>query len=77
MAWMADVVPTKLRATGQVLFSTTIGLGSMIGLTLAGVLYDATGGAAVLYRLAGIVELLPLAIVLLFMRGKAPMRATG
>jgi PPP family 3-phenylpropionic acid transporter len=77
MAWMADAVPSKLRATGQVLFSTTIGLGSMIGLGLAGRLYDATGGASVLYRLAGVVELLPLVLVLVFMRGKAASPASG
>ena len=68
MAWLADTVPSKLRATGQVLFTTAIGVGSLTALTLAGVLYDATGGAGVLYRLAGIVELLPLAIVILFLR---------
>jgi PPP family 3-phenylpropionic acid transporter len=64
MAWIADCVPPKLRATGQVLFTTVLGLGSMSGLLIAGPLYDATGGASTAFRLAGIVELVPLALVL-------------
>jgi len=66
MAWIAECVPPKLRASGQVLFTTVIGLGSMTGLLVAGPLYDATGGASAAFRLAGIVELVPLALVLLF-----------
>ena len=66
MAWIADCVPPKLRATGQVMFSTVIGVGSTGGLLLAGALYDATGGAGTSFTLAGVVELLPLALVLLF-----------
>jgi MFS transporter, PPP family, 3-phenylpropionic acid transporter len=68
MAWIADCVPAKLRATGQVLFTTVIGVGSMSALLLAGTLYDATGGAGTAFSLAGFLELLALAIVLLSLR---------
>jgi len=65
MAWIADCVPPKLRATGQVMFTTVIGVGSTSGLLVAGALYDATGGAGSAFTLAGVVELIPLALVLL------------
>jgi len=68
MAWIADCVPSKLRATGQVLFTTVTGLGSMSGLLVAGALYDATGGAGLAFDLAGVLDLVPLALVLLFLR---------
>jgi PPP family 3-phenylpropionic acid transporter len=68
MAWMVDCVPSKLRATGQVLFTTVTGIGSMTGLLIAGALYDATGGANLAFNLAGILDLVPLALVLLFLR---------
>jgi PPP family 3-phenylpropionic acid transporter len=70
MAWIADCVPSKLRATGQVLFTTVIGVGSTIGLLLAGKLYDATGSASMAFQMAGIIELLPLALVLLSLRSR-------
>ncbi|HEX7599919.1 MAG TPA: MFS transporter [Polyangia bacterium] len=69
MAWIGGCVPPRLRATGQVLFSTTLGVGSMVGLLATGALYDATGGAGIAFTLAGLLELLPLAWVLI-MRGK-------
>jgi PPP family 3-phenylpropionic acid transporter len=69
MAWIGACVPSKLRATGQVLFSTTMGVGSMVGLLVTGAIYDATGGAGSAFTLAGLVELVPLALVLL-MRAK-------
>jgi PPP family 3-phenylpropionic acid transporter len=65
MAWIADCVPAKLRATGQVMFSMVLGAGSTLGLLLAGALYDAAGGADTVFTLASVVELLPLALVLL------------
>jgi len=71
MAWIADCVPARLRATGQVLFTTVTGFGSMTGLLLVGPLYDATGGAGLAFTLAGIVELVPLSVLLLSLRGKA------
>ena len=64
MAWIGDCIPSKLRATGQVLFSTTLGVGAMVGLLSVGALYDATGGAGASFFLAGVLELIPIAIVL-------------
>jgi MFS transporter, PPP family, 3-phenylpropionic acid transporter len=64
MAWLADTVPASLRATGQVLFSTATGVGSLIALLLAGALYDFTGGAGTAFALAGALELVPLVLVL-------------
>jgi len=78
MAWIGDCVPSKLRATGQVVFTTVTGLGSMTGLLLVGALYDATGGADLAFTLAGVLELAPLAIVLLAARARnhSPAPAT-
>jgi PPP family 3-phenylpropionic acid transporter len=64
VAWVGECVPPKLRATGQVLFSTTLGLGAIVGLLSAGALYDVTGGADTSFLLASILELVPLALVL-------------
>jgi MFS transporter, PPP family, 3-phenylpropionic acid transporter len=64
MAWVGECVPPKLRATGQVLLSTTLGLGAIVGLLSAGALYDVTGGAGTSFLLAGIIELVPLALAL-------------
>jgi PPP family 3-phenylpropionic acid transporter len=71
MAWIADTVPRKLRATGQVVFTTVTGVGSMTGLLLTGALYDRSGGAGLAFMLAGVVELLPLALVLVCGRARA------
>ena len=68
IAWIAECVPPPLRATGQVLFSTTLGLGALVGFPLVGALYDATGGATVAFIAAGIIELLPLVLILLYRR---------
>lgn len=68
IAWIAECVPAPLRATGQVLFSTTLGLGAIVGFPLAGALYDVSGGASVPFAAAGIVELLPLGLVLFYRR---------
>jgi len=68
LAWIAECVPFSLRATGQVLFSTTLGLGAIVGFPLAGTLYDASGGASVPFAVAGFVELLPLGLVLFYRR---------
>lgn len=77
MAWIADCVPSKLRATGQVLFMTMIGFGSMSGLLVAGRLYDATGGADFAFKLAALVDLVPLALALLFLRRHDSETATA
>jgi PPP family 3-phenylpropionic acid transporter len=68
MAWIADCVPSKLRATGQVVFTTATGLGSMLGYLIVGRLYDTSGGAGLPFALAGVLELVPLALVLLAQR---------
>jgi PPP family 3-phenylpropionic acid transporter len=68
MAWIAECVPTKLRATGQVLFTTATGLGSMIGYLVTGRLYDVWGGAGLAFALAGALELVPLALVVFAQR---------
>lgn len=72
MAWIADCVPSKLRATGQVLFTTATGLGSMLGYLIVGRLYDAWGGAGLPFALAGALELVPLVLVLLARRRAGP-----
>jgi MFS transporter, PPP family, 3-phenylpropionic acid transporter len=64
MAWIAECVPSKLRATGQVLFTTATGLGSMLGYLIVGRIYDASGGAGLPFALAGVLELVPLALVM-------------
>jgi PPP family 3-phenylpropionic acid transporter len=77
MAWIADCVPTKLRATGQVLFTTVTGLGSLSGLLTTGMIYDATRGADLAFVLAGVVDLVPLALLLLVARRPAQQRTSG
>jgi len=68
LAWIAECVPPPLRATGQVLFSTLLGLGAIVGFPLVGAIYDATHGASAAFAAAGVVELLPLGLVLLYPR---------
>lgn len=72
MAWLADCVPSKVRATGQVVFAMVIGLGSAGGLLLAGALYDATHGADAAFVMSGVAELVPLALLLI----ARPLRKT-
>lgn len=64
IAWIAECVPPPLRATGQALFATTLGLGAVVGFPLVGALYDATGGAGAAFAAAGVLELVPLGLVL-------------
>jgi PPP family 3-phenylpropionic acid transporter len=74
MAWLAECVPGKLRATGQVLFGMVIGLGGLVSLPLAGALYDATGGASAAFACAGALDLVPLGLLLFSQRaGAAPL----
>jgi MFS transporter, PPP family, 3-phenylpropionic acid transporter len=64
MAWIGECVPSKLRATGQMLFSTTLGLGAMVGFPAVGALYDATHGAGSSFCVAGALEVAPIVLVL-------------
>jgi MFS transporter, PPP family, 3-phenylpropionic acid transporter len=63
---MQRVVPVRLRATGQALFSALVfGLGNAAGYALSGAGYDRYGSAAPLYARAAAVEVLPLLLLLL------------
>lgn len=68
MAWVGQCVPSPLRATGQMLFSTTLGIGAMLGLLSVGWLYDVSGGAGSAFLAAGLLELVPLAAVCAYWR---------
>jgi PPP family 3-phenylpropionic acid transporter len=62
MRAMSALVPERLRATGQALYSAVVfGGGNAIGYQLAGLGYDALGGVGPLFARAAVVELLPLA----------------
>jgi len=68
MTWIGECVPPRVRATGQVVFSSTLALGKIAGVLGTGVLYDATGGAGAAFSLAGVVELAPLGIAVWYWR---------
>jgi PPP family 3-phenylpropionic acid transporter len=75
MRALADVVPPRLRATGQAVFTGVVfGGANAVGYALAGVGYDRFGGAAPLFAWAAAVELLSLA-ALLWPRARAPAPA--
>jgi PPP family 3-phenylpropionic acid transporter len=76
MRALADVVPTRLRATGQAVFTGVVfGGANAVGYALAGVGYDRFGGAAPLFAWAGAVELVSLAVLLAARgRGGPPRR---
>jgi MFS family permease len=64
ISWVADRAPASLRATGQSLFvATTFGIGGLIGFPGSGWLFGAIGGHR-LFQVAGLAELLPLAVAL-------------
>jgi PPP family 3-phenylpropionic acid transporter len=63
IALIAATVPASLRATGQALLVMSINLGAAIGNTITGRIYDAHG-SRLLFVLAAIGELAPLAVVL-------------
>lgn len=66
VAALGRVVPPKLRATGQALFSAVVfGGGNALGYQLSGLAYDHYGAAAPLFWWAGLIELLPLLGVLI------------
>jgi PPP family 3-phenylpropionic acid transporter len=60
---MAAIVPPRLRATGQALFSAIVfGAGNAAGYSLAGLGYDRLGGVGPLFAIAAATELVALAI---------------
>lgn len=64
IARVADRVPAALRATGQALFVTTLGVGNVCGYLASGAIYDAGGGVAPAFLAAAALELVPLGLVL-------------
>lgn len=63
---LADVVPAKLRATGQAVFGGIVfGGANAAGYALSGMGYDRLGGAAPLFAFAAGVEVLAVAALLL------------
>jgi PPP family 3-phenylpropionic acid transporter len=76
---LAEVVPTRLRATGQAVFGGVVfGGANAVGYALSGVGYDRLGGAAPLYLWAAAVELVALAVLLAVPRPVgAPARVTS
>jgi PPP family 3-phenylpropionic acid transporter len=76
VAAMARLVPPPLRATGQALFAAVVfGGGNAIGYQLAGLGYDRFGSAPDLFGWAALIELIPLAGVLLWSRRRSSSRA--
>src|SRR6266542_1152700 len=65
MRALADVVPPRLRATGQAVFTGVVfGGANAVGTALSGVGYDRLGGAAPLFGWAAALELVALAVLL-------------
>ncbi len=65
MRALADVVPPRLRATGQAVFTGVVfGGANAVGYALSGVGYDRLGGAAPLFGWAAALELVALAALL-------------
>jgi PPP family 3-phenylpropionic acid transporter len=66
---LEHLVPSRLRATGQTLFSaSTFSVGGAVGYRVAGLAYDHFGGARPVYMRAAIVELLPVFLALALKR---------
>lgn len=75
MAWVGEVVPPRLRATGQTMFSGIMyGVGNMFGMQGSGALYDRFGGAEAAFVVAGFLELVPLLLVVTWGRRLDPLR---
>jgi PPP family 3-phenylpropionic acid transporter len=65
MKGIAALVPSRLRASGQALFTAVVfGAGNAAGYALSGLGYDRLGGAGPVFALAAVAELLALAVVL-------------
>jgi PPP family 3-phenylpropionic acid transporter len=66
MQGIAGLVPSRLRATGQALFTAVVfGGGNALGFALSGIGYDRLGGAGPVFVAAALAELAALAVVLL------------
>ncbi|WP_242340524.1 MULTISPECIES: MFS transporter [unclassified Anaeromyxobacter] len=75
---MAELVPPRLRASGQALFSAIVfGAGNAFGYQLAGAGYDRYGSAAPLFVWAAALEIAALAFALLFLGRRAAAPAAG
>jgi MFS transporter, PPP family, 3-phenylpropionic acid transporter len=62
---MQQVVPVRLRASGQAIFSAVVfACGNAVGYALSGKGYDRFGSASPLYAWAAVLELLPLLLLL-------------
>jgi MFS transporter, PPP family, 3-phenylpropionic acid transporter len=69
---MSAQVPSRLRATGQAVFSAVVfGAGNAAGYALAGLGYDRYASVAPLYAWAGVLEAIPLALVLVTSPGRS------
>jgi PPP family 3-phenylpropionic acid transporter len=65
MRALEDVVPPRLRATGQAVFTGVVfGGANAVGYALSGIGYDRLGGTGPLFAWAAALELVPLAILL-------------
>lgn len=65
MKGIAELVPARLRAIGQALFSAVVfGGGNAAGYALSGMGYDRLGGAGPVYAAAAVAEILALAVVM-------------
>jgi MFS transporter, PPP family, 3-phenylpropionic acid transporter len=65
MRGLEHLVPPRLRATGQTLYSAvTFAIGGAIGYRVAGFAYDRLGGAGPVYGWAALVEIAALGLAL-------------
>ncbi|MFL5223452.1 MAG: MFS transporter, partial [Microvirga sp.] len=62
IALVSATVPAPVRATGQALLVVAINVGAVIGNSVAGRLYDASGPRA-LFLIAAVAEVAPLLVV--------------
>ncbi len=73
---LADVVPPRLRATGQAVFTAIVfGGGNAAGYALSGIGYDRLGGVGPLFLAAAAAELLALGVVLAPLARRARLSA--
>ncbi len=65
VAAMSQLVPSRLRATGQALFAAVVfAAGNAVGYQLSGLGYDRVGSVAPLYGWASLIEIVPFVIAL-------------